>query len=89
MPLEPKPLEPDQVWTAEEWAEYELTRWADMPPGEELTWLKHQAFVGMYSGGHTRFIPTESPTGRFRGTSMPKMGDKIHLDLERYLRGER
>lgn len=52
-PLTPdrKPLEPDAVYTAEEWADRELTQWMSMTPGPERTRLKQRAFYRIYGGG--------------------------------------
>lgn len=97
---EREPLEPDAVWTAEEWAKKEyfdysglddrLMAWMNMPPGEERTRLKNLAFQTMYSGTRGKFKIHGTATGRFPRPpdfrSMPEVGDKIHANIEEFLR---
>lgn len=86
-----QPLEPDAVWTAEEWAKE--NPWTDMPKSPLRDELKTEAFRRAYSGGRAEFHLHGSMTGRFKAPPewnfrVPEVGDRVHINIEKFLRDQ-
>jgi hypothetical protein len=67
------PIEPTQVWTAEEWREQQP--WGSMPQGDLRRFFKQEGFLHIYSAGPKKFrdLYTNygSVTGRFKPNNPP------------------